>query len=107
MKMEKNVTSTKEVKMLRDFTKSNKDYISKNKLPLMCVTLFLILGIVLFAIFGLNGNFELNGYNEFTIKAGADKSSYSKYAMKQVILLTRMVEIMMDIKFSVKETTPN
>ena len=64
--------------MLRDFTKSNKDYILKNKLPLICVTLFLLLGVILFAVFGLNGNFELNGYNQFTIKAGADTSAYSK-----------------------------
>lgn len=80
--MVKNVTSTKEVKMLRDFSKSNKDYISKNKIPLICVSIFLIVGIVLWAVLGLNGNFEFKGYNEFSIKAGADTSSYSEVCDK-------------------------
>ena len=82
MKMEKNVTSTKEVKMLRDFTKSNKEYIKKNKFILLGVTLFLIVGIIIWSIFGLNTNFEMSNHNEFSIKAGADKSVYSEVAQE-------------------------
>jgi len=63
--------------MLRDFTKSNKHYFTKNKFALIGVVVFLIVGIVLWAVLGLNGNFEISGCSEFTIKAGADKSAYS------------------------------
>lgn len=51
----------------RDFTKSNKEYFKKNKITLISVAIFLIVGILVFAIFGMNGNFEVNGYNEFSI----------------------------------------
>ena len=71
MKMAINVTSTKEVKMLRrDFTKSNKEYFKKNRIALISIAVFLVLGIVIFAIFGMNGNFEIKGYNEFSITVG-------------------------------------
>lgn len=75
--MVKNVTSTKEVKMRRDFTKSNKEYFTKNHIALICVSVFLILGILVAIIFGFNGNFEINGYNEFSISATANKKTYS------------------------------
>lgn len=52
----------------RDFTKTNKDYFKKNKNILIAVAAFLLIGIIIFAIFGLNGNFEVSGYNEFSIK---------------------------------------
>ena len=64
--------------MLRDFTKSNKDYFSKNKITIIGVSLFLVIALIIFAIFGLNGNFEFNGYNEFSIKAGADATKYNQ-----------------------------
>ena len=63
--------------MLRDFTKSNKDYIYKNRIGLICVSVFLLIGIIVFAVFGMNGNFEINGYTEFSISAGADTSNYA------------------------------
>ena len=63
--------------MLRDFTKSNKDYFNKNKFILIGVAIFLIIGIVLWSVFGLNGNFEIKGYTEFSIKAGENKANYS------------------------------
>lgn len=53
--------------MHRDFTKSNREYLAKNKLILIAVALFLIVGIVIGAVFGMNGNFEISGYNEFSI----------------------------------------
>ncbi len=50
----------------RDFTKSNKDYFKNNKTILIAVAAFLLVGILIFLIFGMNGNFEINGYNEFS-----------------------------------------
>ena len=63
--------------MLRDFTKSNKEYLYKNRVGIICVSLLLIVGIILLSIFGMNGNFEINGYTEFSIRAGEDSSLYS------------------------------
>ena len=54
----------------RDFTKSNKEYFKQNRIALISIALFLVLGIVIFAIFGMNGNFEIKGYNEFSITVG-------------------------------------
>lgn len=64
--------------MLRDFTKPNKDYLFKNRIGIICVSVFLIIGIIILSIFGMNGNFEFKGYNEFSIKAGADTTKYSE-----------------------------
>ena len=64
--MAKNVTSTKEVKMFRrDFTKSNKEYFKKNKFLLIGFAAFLLIGVIIFSIFGMNGNFEVKGCYEF------------------------------------------
>jgi len=51
----------------RDFTKSNKEYFKANLRPLIAIAVFLLVGIIIFSIFGMNGNFEISGYNEFTI----------------------------------------
>lgn len=51
----------------RDFTKSNKEYLKKNKIVLISVAVFLLIGLIIGAIFGLNGNFEVKGYNEFSV----------------------------------------
>ena len=51
----------------RDFTKSNKEYFKNNKNFLIAIGVFLLVGILVFAIFGMNGNFEIKGYNEFSI----------------------------------------
>lgn len=56
----------------RDFTKSNKEYFSKNKITLISVALFLIVGVLIAAIFGFNQNFELKGYYEFSVNVTAD-----------------------------------
>ncbi len=75
MKMEKNVTSTKEVRMLnRDFTKTNKEYFKSNKTILISILVFLLIGILMFAIFRMNGNFEVSGYNEFTVTVNEAKA---------------------------------
>ena len=63
--------------MLRDFTKSNKDYFLKNKISIICITAFLLVGIIVLSIFGMNGNFEIKGYTEFSIVAGEDSSTYA------------------------------
>jgi len=56
----------------RDFTKSNREYFSKNKITLISVSLFLIVGILIAALFGFNQNFEFKGYNEFLVSVTAD-----------------------------------
>lgn len=56
----------------RDFAKSNKEYFSKNKITLISTALFLIVGIIIAAIFGFNQNFELKGYYEFSINVTAN-----------------------------------
>lgn len=51
----------------RDFTKSNKEYLNKNKFVLIAVGVFLLVGVIMAIALGFNTNFELRGYNEFTI----------------------------------------
>lgn len=65
----------------RDFTKSNKEYFKTNKIALISVAIFLIVGIVLFAVLGLNGNFEIKGYNEFSVTVG--EKATEKFASNQ------------------------
>ncbi|MBE5741284.1 MAG: hypothetical protein E7351_01980 [Clostridiales bacterium] len=65
----------------RDFTKTNKDYFNKNKVVLMAVAMFLLLGVLIASIFGFNGNFEMKGCYQFTVTVEANKSDkYSDYA---------------------------
>lgn len=56
----------------RDFTKSNKDYFNKNKIALIIISAFLLIGIIIASVFGLHGNFEIAGYNEFSVKIGSE-----------------------------------
>lgn len=63
----------------RDFTKSNKDYFNKNKIALIIIAAFLIVGIVIGSFFGMRGNFEIAGCNEFTVTVGTDSSNYNDY----------------------------
>lgn len=56
----------------RDFTKSNKDYFNKNKIALIVLAVFLVVGIIVVSVFGLHGNFEIAGYNEFSVKIGSE-----------------------------------
>ena len=58
----------------RDFTKSNKEYFRQNRVALISVALFLIIGIIVFTFFGMNGNFEIKGYTEFTVTVGESKA---------------------------------
>lgn len=65
----------------RDFTKSNKDYFNKNKITLICLAVFLLVGIIIGAIFGMNGNFEIKGYNEFSVTVNESKvNDFNKYS---------------------------
>ncbi len=67
----------------RDFSKSNKEYIKKNKLPIIIVCLILVLGLICGIAFGFNGNFEFKGYNEFSVLVeNASKTEISKYENK-------------------------
>jgi len=58
----------------RDFSRPNKEYIKKNKFVLISILTFLVVGLVIACVFGFNGNFEINGYNEFTVKVGTQSS---------------------------------
>ncbi|MBR1987629.1 MAG: hypothetical protein IKA36_01185 [Clostridia bacterium] len=68
----------------KDFSKSNLDYINKNRFKLLGVTLFLILGLIIALIFGFNGNFEMKGYNEFNVTVGTMEKSDRKDALKDI-----------------------
>lgn len=70
----------------RDFTKSNKHYFKSNLIPIICVAVFLFVGILIASIFGMNGNFETNGYNELSITIGseANVADYKK-DVKEII----------------------
>lgn len=64
----------------KDFTKSNKVYIAQNKVPIIILCLLVVVGIIIAAVFGMNGNFEFKGYNEFSVKVGSENSSkFSNY----------------------------
>ena len=65
----------------RDFTKSNKDYFLKNKILLICVAAFLLIGILVASIFGMNGNFAPASFG-----SRREQERYQKYmAMCQQI----------------------
>lgn len=63
----------------RDFTKTNKHYFAQHKIPLIVVASLLVLALIIGAIFGMNGNFEFKGYNEFKIQITETQAKeYSK-----------------------------
>lgn len=81
--MEQNAISTKEAKMLRDFKQPKREYIKSNKIVLISVAVFLILGMIIWAVFGLHTNFEINGYNEFYVQVNAEQvKEYSSFNNK-------------------------
>ncbi len=59
----------------RDFKKSNKEYFKENKTILISVAVFLLVGILILSIFGMNGNFEVSGYNEFSVTVNENTAS--------------------------------
>ena len=59
----------------RDFSKSNKEYLNKNKFVLIAVVVFLLVGVIIAVCLGFNTNFELRGYNEFTISVTEEQTS--------------------------------
>ena len=74
----------------RDFTKSNKDYFNKNKIVLICVTVFLLVGIIIGSIFGMNSNFEIKGYHEFSVSVNASQAKeYSKHTEQINVILNK------------------
>jgi len=68
----------------RDFTKSNKEYIKKNKFVLIGTIALLLVGILVACIFGFNGNFEMKGYNEFSVKVGAVSGKDAKVCREDI-----------------------
>ncbi len=70
----------------RDFSKSNKEYFGKNKIALIVLSLFLVVGVVVASIFGLRGNFEIAGYNEFSVTIGSErKISETSKEVEQIV----------------------
>ena len=64
----------------RDFSKSNKEYFKQNRVVLIAIGVLLLVGILVFAICGMNGNFEIHGYNEFSVIVSEAKTEdYSKH----------------------------
>lgn len=80
--MARNVTSIKEVKMLRrDFNKPVKDYINKNKIWLIALVAILLVGLVVGIVLGFDTNYEISGYNEFSISINSDqRNKFNSYA---------------------------
>lgn len=62
----------------RDFTKTNSDYFKKNVVAVSIFSAFLVLGLLVIAIFGFNGNFEMKGYYEFSVNV-TESTDYYKY----------------------------
>ena len=54
----------------RDFTRSGKEYVKKNKFVLIALALILAMGIVMLCVFGFKGGSDVAGYNTFSIKMG-------------------------------------
>ena len=68
----------------RDFNKPVRSYISQNKVWLIVLTAILISGLIMGLIFGMNTNYEISGYNEFSISISADQVADFK-EMSEVI----------------------
>ena len=62
----------------RDFTKTNSNYFKKNVVAVSIFSAFLVLGLLVIAIFGFNGNFEMKGYYEFSVNV-TESTDYYKY----------------------------
>ncbi len=69
----------------RDFSKSNKEYFKRNKFALIGLALLVIVGIVVIACFGFNGNFEMKGYTEFSV-------SVHTYESKQISKFSKEIQ---------------
>ncbi|MBO5910009.1 MAG: hypothetical protein J6Q15_00720 [Clostridia bacterium] len=54
----------------RDFSKSGKEYIKKNKFVLIALGFIVALGVIMLSVFGFNGGADVKGYNTFSIKMG-------------------------------------
>ena len=55
----------------RDFTKSNKHYLNKNKFVLICLSAILVVGLVMLCVLGFKGGPDVSGYNTFSINIGS------------------------------------
>lgn len=55
----------------RDFSKSGKEYIKKNKFVLIALGVIIALGIIMLSVFGFNGGADVDGYNTFSVKIGS------------------------------------
>lgn len=59
----------------RDFTRSGKEYIKKNKIVIIALALIVAMGIVMLCLFGFKGGSDVKGYNTFSINVGAQYES--------------------------------
>ena len=58
----------------KDFKQSNLRYLNDNKIALIMLAIFLVIGITMLSVWGLNGNFEMKGYYEFSVTVGEQQS---------------------------------
>ena len=59
----------------RDFSKNNLAYFNKNKITLIVLALILIVGLIMGCTLGFNNNFELAGYQEFSVNISEENQS--------------------------------
>ena len=59
----------------RDFTRSGKEYIKKNKIVLIALAAIIAVGIVMICAFGFKSGADINGYNTFSINIGTEYKS--------------------------------
>lgn len=65
----------------RNFNQSNKEYFAKYKFVLIGILAFLIIGLICGTVFGMKGNFEFTGYNEFSVTISSERSDkFSQYS---------------------------
>ncbi|MBQ8430785.1 MAG: hypothetical protein IJX26_02420, partial [Clostridia bacterium] len=56
----------------RDFAQPKKEYLKKNKIALIIISAVVLVGLIVFGIFGLNGNPDFKGCNLVSINIGED-----------------------------------
>lgn len=65
----------------RDFNKSAKDYLTKNRIWLIIVASIISLGLILGLVLGFNTNYEIKGYNEFSVSINNEaRTKFTSYA---------------------------
>lgn len=59
----------------RDFTRSGKEYVNKNKIVLIILAMIVAIGVVMMCVFGFKGGTDVAGYQTFSINIGSEYES--------------------------------